>query len=78
MTPQAEFSFCETVTASGSSPWHIRPLTPAGQKLGGGADSPALCGRVVGWDLVVPITEYRLKHCCKRCVELYQRGLGQQ
>jgi hypothetical protein len=49
--PMATYSYCEPVTATGTSPWHIRRLTEAGRKLGGGADTPALCGREVSWDL---------------------------
>lgn len=46
-----DYSYCESVTATGTSPWHIRRLTEIGRKLGGGADTPALCGREVSWDL---------------------------
>jgi hypothetical protein len=46
-----EYSFCETATAGAKTPWHIRVLTAKGRKLGGGADTPALCGREVSWDL---------------------------
>ena len=45
------FAFCESAQASSFSPWHIRKLTAVGKKLGGGANTPALCGRVVAWDL---------------------------
>lgn len=44
-----QYSFCETVHAVG--PWHIRRLTEKGYCLGGGADTPALCGRKVAWDV---------------------------
>ena len=66
------YSFCESVHATGRSPWHIRRL--AGErKLGGGIDTPSLCGRVTqGWDLEVEITEHHLEHACERCVQLYQ------
>ena len=47
----AKFSFCETAFATGTSPWHIRELSEAGRKLGGGADTPTLCGREAAWDL---------------------------
>jgi len=62
-----KYSFCETVTAGPNTPWHIRSLSEQGQKLGGGADTPALCGRKVAWDLAVEITESHLTHCCRRC-----------
>jgi hypothetical protein len=67
--PGAEqYSFCESVTASSTSPWHIRKLDAAGLKPSGGITTPSLCGRIRpfglnqdppgfgGWDLRVPIT----------------------
>lgn len=65
-------AFCETITASGSTPWHIRRLTSRGLLLGGGADTPSLCGRKVTWDLDVQITEHHLKHCCRECCLAYR------
>lgn len=64
----SNFSFCESVHATGRSLWHIRRLTEVGRKLGGGADTPALCGRVVAWDINVDITQFHLnKNTCKAC-----------
>ena len=68
------YSFCEIVQASGSTPWHIRLLTKKGKKLGGGADTVALCGREVSWDLNVEITDGHLVHCCKDCVDAYKKA----
>lgn len=68
------YVFCESVHASGTSPWHIRKLTEAGLKLGGGIDTGSLCGHVEagrGWDLAVEITAHHLAHACKECVENY-------
>ena len=70
------YSFCETTTAGPTTPWHIRPLTDQGRKLGGGADTRALCGRAVSWDLNVPlttapITQNHLGHCCQVCREIF-------
>lgn len=65
------FCFCETVTASSSSRWHIRKLTANGQKFTGGADSPSLCGRTVAWDLNVQITKHHISHACVDCVERF-------
>lgn len=76
----AGYSFCETAAASGASPWHIRKLGPAGPKYGGGADSPALCGRRMdlgGWDLYVVITTEHLKHACRACVEKLEATRGE-
>lgn len=53
MTDQTEtrYALCERVTASPTSPHHIRPLTTAGKKMSGGADTVALCGAKVAWDV---------------------------
>jgi len=64
-------SFCESITATSRSAWHIRPLTEQGLKLGGGADSLALCGREVCWDLEVDITNHHLTHCCQVCAKKF-------
>ena len=73
------YSFCETATASGTTPWHIRKLTAVGRKPGGGADTPSLCGRDVAWDVErdcdLSIT-LPLEHCCQRCrAEMYRDAL---
>lgn len=48
VTPQ--YALCERVTASPTSPQHIR-LLPTGEVFpSGGADGPALCGAKVAWD----------------------------
>jgi len=65
-------SFCESVTASGRSPWHLRWLDKAGPKFGGGVTTPSLCGHVrkgMGWDLEVAITAQALADACSGCVE---------
>lgn len=50
MWTKPRFAYCEPVTATGITPDHIRRITDAGLKLGGGADTDALCGRELGWD----------------------------
>ena len=40
--------------------WHIRELTDAGKKFGGGADTPTLCGLKAAWDVRAEITQERL------------------
>lgn len=65
-----KYSFCERATAGPLSPWHIRRLY-TGRKLGGGADSDALCGQKVAWDLSVSITSHHLGHSCVECVRLF-------
>ena len=69
---EASYSFCESAWATSRTPWHIRELSAAGRKLGGGADTPAICGREVAWDLEVEITEHHLAHCCQKCAERYR------
>jgi hypothetical protein len=69
------YSFCESVFASGYSLWHIRELTDSGQFLGGGIDTPSLCGHVKadgGWDLAVDLTDFHLENnTCKQCLSIY-------
>jgi len=66
-------SFCESTAATGRSSWHLRKLTEVGRKLGGGIDTPSLCGRAkMGWDVEVPITEFHLvRNTCKDCLGVY-------
>jgi len=71
------YSFCETATAGPLARWHIRPLTPAGRKLGGGADTQALCKRVVAWDLTIEITNHHLTHCCPPCASIFREQQSQ-
>lgn len=70
------YSFCESVNALPLGPWHIRPLTEEGQKLGGGVDTDSLCGRVkapMGWDVDVPFSEKNLAACPKCLARLNNR-----
>lgn len=70
------FVFCESVAATGASPWHIRKLGIKGKMFGGGIDTESLCGYVkVGWDIDVEITKHHLSHSCPRCVKLYRDSL---
>lgn len=71
-----EYSFCETATAGSLSRWHIRELTKIGRKTGGGADTPALCGRTVAWDLNAKISDRNLPEACPTCREAYLKKLG--
>jgi hypothetical protein len=67
------YSFCESVHATGTSPWHIRKLDTEGKKLGGGITTSSLCGRVTrGWDLEAPITRHHLgSHVCPGCRDAF-------
>ncbi len=75
---------------TGIGPWHIRRLSDAGLKLGGGIDTPSLCGRIRplgdttggrrgggGWDLEARITRPQLEHCCSGCRTEYEREVPQ-
>ncbi len=68
-------SFCESVTATGISPWCIRPLTDQGRKLSGGVDTASLCGRVQpphGWDIGLPVSLTHWK-ICEKCRTEYDK-----
>ena len=67
----AEVWTCETATAGPWTPHHLRRLSDSGPKMGGGADTPAFCGRQVAWD-VRPADLRDLApplYICVRCVE---------
>jgi hypothetical protein len=53
-----EFAFCERISATASSPQHIRRVGTEGLMLGGGAPETTLCGTLLrgGWDLPSPVT----------------------
>jgi len=71
-----KYSFCESINGPILGRWHIRKLTEAGPKYGGGIDTGTLCGRDFrGWDLQPEINEQRLTSGCKKCVELYKKAL---
>lgn len=76
MNSPTEFSYCESIHASGSSPWHIRRLTDVGRRLSGGIDTPSLCGHVrppKGWDLVRGPADdkIRMPHVCVKCFDIW-------
>jgi hypothetical protein len=71
------FSFCESVTAIPLGKWHIRKITKAGKKTGGGIDTPSLCGLVRnGWDLETDIIDHPKDKLhditCKECLEKFR------
>ena len=47
----AGMAYCERATATATSPKHLRNLSERGLITGGGADTPALCGEMVAWDV---------------------------
>ena len=78
------FSYCEAIFASSKTYWHIRRLTKKGRCLGGGADTKALCGRPVSWDLSRPIDlpeeggvfgKLDIR-CCPDCYKTLERSLS--
>ena len=71
ITLDSRHAFCEWAGASGGSRYHIRTLTTKGKKLGGGADTLALCGREVAWDLAIDIA--REEHVCQKCSDLFRK-----
>lgn len=69
-----KYSYCETGNGLSRRSWHIRKLSKAGPKYGGGADTPTLCGRVqVRWDITCEISESI--EICPKCTELYAKEL---
>jgi len=86
------YAFCEPTCAGPCAPWCIRPLTAAGKKLGGGVDTPSLCGRVQpadtggfgGWDVEPAVGEGWLgpdaagrSIACRKCVAKLREVIGQ-
>lgn len=71
------YSFCESIYATPRSRWHLRVLTSVGRKLGGGIDTPSLCGHVKergGWDLDVEVNERQLVDACPLCYAAYKEA----
>lgn len=71
------FAFCENVMATGTSVIHIRILTQRGLRLSGGADTPALCGREVAWDLPGRVDEASAAdgRTCRPCLGIWREAL---
>jgi len=71
-----DYALCEPITAGAYTYWHIRPLTAQGKKLGGGADTLALCGRKMSWDLKTDVRDVELTNpymnVCPECTQIYQ------
>ena len=71
-----KYAFCEPVHAIAGGAWHMRKLTEIGPKFGGGADTQSLCGRDMGWDLEVIVTDFHIdNNTCKKCAEAYKKLL---
>lgn len=71
----SDFAFCETRFAGPLAKWHIRRLTGKGLKPGGGADTAALCGRAVDWDLGVELSEFHLgRNTCEKCRHMFKQA----
>jgi len=81
--PETEFFYCEGVAASGRSRWHLRPVGPKGLMLGGGIDTPSLCGHLDpqkpfggGWDIQwrekIVGQDLSSEITCPRCLIAYK------
>lgn len=71
--PKPKYSFCESIHATSTSPWHLRILDDQGYRYTGGITTQSLCGLVSkGWDVKATMSEHHLGHTCKRCVEKYR------
>lgn len=69
-----ELICCETIAAITV---HIRRVTEAGPKYGGGADSLTLCGKKAAWDTKFDIEEARCMSCRKAAgMSIYPEGLS--
>lgn len=67
------FAFCENVTASSTSAFHIRMLSGRGLQPSGSADTMALCGSHVAWDVPGIVNEATIAddRTCRRCLMLF-------
>jgi hypothetical protein len=65
-------AFCERVTATATSPKHIRKLSERGLITGGGADTPALCGAVVAWDTTAVTSLFDLERIQANAHDTYR------
>lgn len=73
----AIYSFCETVTATSVSKWHIRKTVRKDLKFGGGVTEPALCGRSVSWDIRAEVTQRSATElACSTCKDIYLSQVG--
>lgn len=74
----SNYAFCERVTATAESPWHIRLVGSEGLKLGGGAPDSTLCGRPLhkGWDLQLHVDDESVdgRHICADCSAVWLIG----
>jgi hypothetical protein len=81
-----DLSYCESVWAGPTSPNHIRVFAEQGLMAGGGANTPALCGSEVSWDLraITNLAEleqrianaHETNRVCAKCTELAKDRLS--
>lgn len=69
--------YCETVAAV-SRRWHLRYHdSDESRKLGGGANTPTLCGLQAAWDIDRAVHERDLEALgCRSCVATLKEDLG--
>ena len=65
-----KYAYCEGMFASSTSFWHIRKLSSKGRKPSGGADTLALCGHKVSWDLNIS-PDILTDRTCLACAKIY-------
>lgn len=68
-----EFRYCESTIAM---LWHIRSLGQKGECKSGGADTAALCGRRVDWDVnhAPPLPTDAFAGRCRVCFEKFMES----
>jgi len=79
------YAFCESIHAGSNSLWHIRKYEGA-LKLGGGIDTPSLCGHVKpevgGWDIAHIHSHWLhdpknpMGQTCPECLRQYKAAIG--
>lgn len=85
-TATTDLSYCESVWAGPTSPNHIRVFAEQGLMPGGGANTPALCGSEVSWDLsaIASLEDlerriavaHETNRVCVKCSELAKKHLS--
>ena len=65
------YAFCETASAFAKGPNHVRKLSTVGLLPSGGADTVALCGTTVAWDVAETTLENAISvnFTCRSCAE---------
>jgi hypothetical protein len=64
------YATCETPTASGGSPLHVRAVGAEGiDRHGSSGQTKTLCGMIVGWDIAeLRAEDFRYPRICQVCI----------